>query len=191
MYQAYNIAIKRYYIQKLPEQTLIVRKVPGFVFDSIYATVEQTFLDEFIRRYLTQINQQPNRVIDYSIDFTMFSISTDTGKSTLMDFAENIRRHIVSSELTFLIRNYGHLRQLTIDYETSFSFSEDLKKNNEKFEINIWVVLTAGIFFPLLITLILYRIEATIQMVYELIEKFDNRELKNHFNSFSQNKTQI
>lgn len=72
---------------KYPLQTLLVRKVPAFIYNQVYIGVEQTFLDDFLNRYLTQINSPPNRVIDYSIDFERFSIKTNTQMSTLMDFA--------------------------------------------------------------------------------------------------------
>ena len=81
------MAIKRYYIQKYPEHTKLIKGAPGFVYDQMYEMAEQNILNEFLRRYLTQINNQPNSDINYDIEFNYFSISTDTSKPTLMDFA--------------------------------------------------------------------------------------------------------
>lgn len=46
-----------------------------------------------------------------------------------MDYAEHIKRHISDSNITFLLKNYDNLRNLTINYEKSFS--------NEKLTLEI------------------------------------------------------
>jgi len=120
------VAIKRYYIQKYPEQIQLVKGVPGFVYDEIYEMAEQNFLDEFLRRYLTQINQPPNRDIGYGLNFNFFSISTDTSKSTLMDFAEHIKRNLAIPEVDFLLKNYHNFRDLTLQFESSFVYEDKI-----------------------------------------------------------------
>ncbi len=60
LYQAYSVTLKRYYIQRFPQQVLLVTKAPGSFYDNLYKGATQRFVDDFMRRYLTQINEQPN-----------------------------------------------------------------------------------------------------------------------------------
>jgi hypothetical protein len=82
----------------------------------MYGMAEQASLDEFLRRYLTQINHPPNYVIPYYLVFQNFDIDSDSKKSTLMDFAEHIKRGLAITELDFLLKNYNNLRNLTIHF---------------------------------------------------------------------------
>jgi hypothetical protein len=82
----------------------------------MYKMAEQASLNEFLRRYLTQINHPPNYVISYDLVFKNFDIDTDSTRSTLMDFAEHIKRGLAITELDFLLKNYNNLRNLTIHF---------------------------------------------------------------------------
>jgi hypothetical protein len=94
----------------------LVKGLPGFVYEEMYKMAEQASLNEFLRRYLTQINHPPNYVISYDLVFKNFDIDTDSTRSTLMDFAEHIKRGLAITELDFLLKNYNNLRNLTIHF---------------------------------------------------------------------------
>jgi len=87
IYQGYSTALKKYAISAYPLQCLIVRKAPPVVFLGIYNKLQQSFIDDFLNRYLAQLHD-PSILpsIGYSIKFTNFKIQTTTLASTLMDF---------------------------------------------------------------------------------------------------------
>lgn len=125
IYQGYSVALARYYLHNFIMKYFPQSPIFSWDFvDGLYVANEQTFLEEFLQRYLIQLNNQPNNPIDYKLDFDQYSIQTNTKESTLMDFAQNIKRHISDKDISFLLENYDNFRNLTIEYESSFSLKE-------------------------------------------------------------------
>lgn len=67
--QTYSAAIKKYYVKSYPEQITLVKKMTPASLIAQYTTTQQRFLDDFLNRYLLQMNKRYTETLPYKIYF--------------------------------------------------------------------------------------------------------------------------